>query len=230
MSQNEFLTVLFARADAQDLARYTPQDLQQLAAGAYAHLAEPRQPGHVDIRLIDYVVVGAGAPREITVLEVINDNMPFLLDSTLAEIAEQGIEPALVAHPIIAVERDADGTFRKLGGARRESLLHIHLARIDDTATRDRLIEGLALVYRDVRVAVDDWVAMRTRVYELVQSYRLSPPPLPPEEITEAIAFLNWVNEDNFTFLGVRDAASRRAMPPPIQCRARAWGCCAIPR
>src|ERR1019366_7782062 len=100
-----FQELLFARADVQDLARYAPRDLRHLAAGAYAHLAEPRRPGHVDIRLIDHVVAGEGGPREITVLEVINDNMPFLLDSTLAELAEQGIEPALVAHPILAVER-----------------------------------------------------------------------------------------------------------------------------
>jgi len=63
------------------------------------------------------------------VLEVINDNMPFLLDSTLAENCRAGDRAGAGRAPILAVERDADGTFRKLGGTQRESLLNIHLDR-----------------------------------------------------------------------------------------------------
>src|SRR5437868_10782753 len=95
-----FREILFGRADPEDLARYTTDDLDRLAAGAYAHLAEPRVAGRADVRLIDHSIAGDPAPREFTVLEVVNDDMPFLLDSTLAELVAQDIEPALVVHPI----------------------------------------------------------------------------------------------------------------------------------
>jgi glutamate dehydrogenase len=218
----DFAALLLAHVDPQDLARCAPDDLARLASAALEFLSEPRTPGQPSIRLVDHTVTGqagsglAGesALREITVLEVVNDNMPFLLDSTLAELADYGMAPALVAHPILAVERDKAGALVRLAAdasgampasTRRESFIHVHLDRIDDPAARRQLIAALRAVYADVAVAVADWVAMRTRVYAAVQSYRVNPPPLPREEVTEAIAFLDWIGADNFTFLGVRE-------------------------
>ena len=210
----EFEDLLFGRTDAEDLARYATEALHKLAAAAYRHLVQPRQRGQFDIKLTDHVVTCQGRVRELTVLEVSNNNMPFLLDSTLAELSEQGIEPALVAHPILVVRRGPDGALKRLAGEpkgaatpgmQRESFLHIHMDRIDDAEARRRLIDGLSLVYNEVRIAVADWVAMRTRIYEATQAYRVNPPPLPSDEIAEAIAYLEWISADNFTFLGVRE-------------------------
>ncbi|MCX7383751.1 MAG: NAD-glutamate dehydrogenase [Alphaproteobacteria bacterium] len=198
----DFAATLFAQTDAQDLAA-CPEPLRaELAAAAWAHLAAPRPAGQPVIALALLAAVG-------DVLLVVNDNKPFLLDSTLAELAEQGLDPALVAHPILAVARDAGGRLiaceaAPRPGLVRESLLHIHLPHLDDAA-RARLLDGLARVYADVAAAVEDWVAMRTRLYAAVQSYRVAAPPLPAGEIAEAIAFLDWIGGDNFIFLGLRE-------------------------
>src|SRR5271165_4777919 len=158
-----FHALLFARVDEQDLASCTPEDLHRLGEAAYFHQEKMRPHRKAEITLFDEAVSGVGHRQEITVLEVINDNMPFLLDSTLAELTEQGFKPLLVAHPILAVERDAEGRLQRVAadapgqlpaGLRRESFLHIHLDRIDSDAMRARLTEGLATVYRDVAVAV----------------------------------------------------------------------------
>jgi glutamate dehydrogenase len=208
-----FVRDLFGRVPGEDLAVHSPQALADLAAAAFEHLKGPRQQGTPSLRLVDIEIERAGQRRDITVLEVVNDNMPFLLDSTLAEIVEDGYEPSLVAHPILAVERDASGALARLVGeataatradVARESFLHIHLDRIDDTAARERLIEGLSRVYTDVRVAVRDWREMRGRVEEVIRSYR-NHPPLPEDEVNEAIAFLDWIAADKFTFLGLRE-------------------------
>ena len=160
----DFVTILLGHADPQDLAACPPVVQSRLAETAWRHLAAVRPPGTADIRFVDHDIDNATPPRQITVLQVVNDNMPFLLDSTLAEIAEQGYEPTLVAHPILAVSRDKTGGFLHFGdttGSRRESLLHIHLPRIDDPAARARLTAGLQRVYADVATSVADWVAMR---------------------------------------------------------------------
>ncbi len=205
-----FAAALFARVDPEDLAQCPPEDRATLAAISWTALAHPRPPGAPHIALADHTVAG----RDITVLLVVNDNKPFLLDSTLAELAEHGLDPALVAHPILALTRDPTGALAHFigtaaatatPGVSRESLLHLHLPRLADPAARERLIAGLRQVYADVTVAVADWVAMRTRVYEAIQAYRVSPPPLPPGEVAEAIAFLDWIGADNFTFLGLRE-------------------------
>ncbi|SCY19661.1 NAD-glutamate dehydrogenase [Microvirga guangxiensis] len=209
-----FVRDLYGRVPPEDLAAYSPAALAELAAAAYEHLKSPRIGGGEDIRLIDLEIEREGRRREVTVLEIVNDNMPFLLDSTLAELVDQGYEPYLVAHPILAVERDADGSLVRLmgeatgtgrHGVKRESFIHVHLPRIDDPETRNRLIDAMRRVHKDVSLAVHDWPGMRARVTELVQNYRLNPPPLPDDEVREAIAFLDWIARDNFTFLGLRE-------------------------
>jgi glutamate dehydrogenase len=209
----EFVDTLFRRSAREDWARCRPADLERLAAAALRHLATPRS-AKPDIRLSDYDFATDGGVDEVTVVEVMNDNMPFLLDSTLAELTEQGWEPQLVAHPILAVERDHGGALLRLEGdagaiaqpgLQRESLIHVHLSRIDDPAMRARLVEGLTKTYAEVAAAVEDWAGMWARIDEVIRAYRTSPPPLDEDELAEALAFLRWVRNDNFVFIGVRE-------------------------
>ena len=208
-----FVRLLFGRVVPEDLAALAPEGLAADALAAYENLAAPRAAGAVNLSLRDAVLLRDGRERQVTILDVVNDNKPFLLDSTLAELAEQGFEPSLVAHPIVAVARDGKGRLTELAGeapdrapagTRRESLLHIHLDRIDTREACERLRDGLERVYRDVTLAVDDWAAMRGRITEVIQAYRANPPPLPADEIAEALQFLEWIAADNFTLLGMR--------------------------
>jgi glutamate dehydrogenase len=205
-----FVAALFGRAAPEDLAAYAAADLAALAAGAFAHLGQARPRGRHLLRIGE---PPPGLRNDITLIEIVNDNMPFLLDSTLAEIAEHGVELRLVAHPILAVERDGEGRLTGFGGLasqaepalRRESLIQIHVERIIDAARIGRLSEGLDRVYADVRISVADWRAMRARIGAAIVEYKASPPPLAADEVGEAIAFLEWLEDDNFTFLGLRE-------------------------
>lgn len=209
----DFPKLIYGRVVAEDLVALPPDLLARAAAAAYKHLTVKRRIGSPNLRFRDEAFQQGGRERQITILEVVNDNKAFLLDSTLAELAEQGYEPRLVAHPILAVVRDAAGAFVSLAGeavgrapegARRESLIHIHLDRIDTPEARERLKAGLERVYVDVGLAVDDWAAMRGRITEVIQDYRGNPPPLPEDEVAEALQFLEWIAGDNFTLLGIR--------------------------
>lgn len=209
----EFPRLLFGRTVAEDLVALPPAMLARAAAASYEHLVQRRAPNTPNLRFRDEAFSEDGRERQITILEVVNDNRAFLLDSTLAELGDQGYEPRLVAHPILAVGRDADGAFLSLAGeaagrapegTRRESLIHIHLDRIDTPEARERLRAGLERVYVDVSLAVDDWAAMRGRITEVIQAYRGNPPPLPEDEVAEALNFLEWIAGDNFTLLGMR--------------------------
>jgi glutamate dehydrogenase len=199
-----FGRALFARVAAEDMQRLAMESLAALTAEVWNRY-QTRAPGTAQIGLIELPGVAG-----ITVLEVVNDDMPFLLDSTLAELSERGIEPRLVAHPILAVERDAGGRLLAFHGEattraqQRESVLHIHLHRLaaEEAAS---LTASLARVYADVRQTVADWQPMRKRLAQAVADYQFSPPPLPAEEIEEAIAFLKWIGDDNFTLLGMRE-------------------------
>src|SRR5712672_1019113 len=204
-----FAELLFDHTTIEDLANYDAASLAFLAQQAWEHVQQ-RTVGSADIRVINPMMPDG---REISVLQVLNDNTPFLFDSTMAELAEQGIEVTLVAHPIIAVERDERGKLLRFYGetlaeganGERESLIHFHLARLDADADRQKLIEGLAKTLNDVRACVTDWRAMRARVEQAIKTFNSNPPPLPIDEIAEANQFLQWLCADNFTFLGLRE-------------------------
>src|ERR1700704_3970976 len=204
-----FAERLFGHTNIEDLAGYDALSLAFLAEQAWEHV-QRRTTGSADIRVINPMMPDG---REISVLEVLNDNMPFLFHSTMAELAEQGIEVTLVVHPIIAVERDEQGKLlRFFGGTltegakgERESLIHFHIARLDADADRQKLIEGLAKTLNDVRACVTDWQAMRARVERAIKTFSSNPPPLPIDEVAEANQFLQWLCADNFTFLGLRE-------------------------
>ncbi|MBR1197826.1 NAD-glutamate dehydrogenase [Bradyrhizobium sp. AUGA SZCCT0274] len=204
-----FAEHLFGHTNLEDLANYDAASLAFLAEQAWEHVQQ-RTTGRADIRVVNPMMPDG---REISVLEVLNDNMPFLFDSTMAELAERGIEVTLVAHPIIAVERNDQGKLEHFHGealpegakGERESLIHFHIARLDADADRQKLIEGLTRTLNDVRACVGDWRAMRARVEQAIMTFRSNPPPLPIDEVAEANQFLQWLCADNFTFLGLRE-------------------------
>jgi glutamate dehydrogenase len=209
---SDFVTGLLDRAAPEDLNRYDGREISALVESAWGFLGE-RSPGAPKLR----VVSPAGTSdllRHTAVIEIINDDMPFLVDSVMGELAQRGIEPRLVVHPVFTVRRDRSGRltgFKGLSGGGkttlRESFIHIHLDRLADEAQGAELIAALEAVLADVRLAVQDWRAMTAHVGEIAAELKANPPPLPEEEIKEAVAFLEWLLDDHFTFLGARDYA-----------------------
>jgi len=149
-----------------------------------------------------------------TVVQVITDDMPFLLDSVVAAVTGQGKALHLVAHPIFAVERDVAGALKSVlavspddapPSATRESWLHLEIDLDSDPASNAALEQALQTVLRDVREAVEDWQRMTTQALTLADELRASPPvSVPAKYSEEAAEFLQWLGEGNFTFLGYR--------------------------
>ena len=202
----DFLDKFFGRAAPDDLERYRPEQLAALAVQSWATFAA-RRPGTPKVRLAT-----AAMTPGVTALDVVNDDMPFLVDSVVGELTERGLDVLLLVHPVFLVERDPAGTLtgfedNRHGDGRRESFIHIHIdGLLDEAATAD-LIRSLEAILDEVRVCVQDWQTMLKRAREAIAELRKNPPPLPVEEIAEAVQFLEWLIGDNFTLLGSRDYA-----------------------
>jgi glutamate dehydrogenase len=207
-AQEEFLAILFDDVAPEDVARYDAGELAAFAATAWAFLAT-RKPGEPKIRLTSESYRQGDRRNAISILEIVNDNMPFLVASVLADLAQRKISVRLVAHPVINVTRDDGGHLIAFSPRAqlqsRESFIHLHIERIDDDAERDAILASLAEVLEEIRRAVADWKPMLARVGTLVEELARNPHPLPSGETAEAIAFLQWLVADNFTFLGMRD-------------------------
>jgi len=201
---DDFLAGLFCLAVPEELDRYSAEDLAGIAEQSWSFLAD-RTAGVPKIRFGP-----AGSPRGTSVLEIVNDDMPFLVDSVIGEINQRGLDIRLFVHPVVVVERDPAGRLldfkraRSVGGT-RESFIHLHIEGSDDAKQRAAIVAALERILADVRVSVQDWRPMLVRIGGVIAELKESPPPLQVDEIAEAIQFLEWLAEDNFTFLGARD-------------------------
>ena len=149
---------------------------------------------------------GWTSPR--TVVDIVNDDMPFLVDSVTAEINRQNLSIHLVIHPIVKVERDKTGQITKLGasgGARAESVMHFEITELRRPDSLERLRTGLEAVLGDVRAAVENLAAMKGRLAEAVEDLESEPSQAARPETAEAGEFLRWLDDSTFTFIGYRE-------------------------
>ncbi len=209
-----FARDLFSQGASEDLVAYSASELIAFARASWANMAAHPVGSHrIQVYNPSFTVEGVRA-EDVTVVEVINDNMPFLVDSVMSELQETGLEVRLFLHPIVAVGRDDAGKLTSYLGVgkstdgeatRRESLIHIHVNRMDSSEERSDLEARLDLVLRDIRIAVADWEPMKARLDAAIETYKNDPPPSDPSELQEAVQFLEWIAADNFTLLGMRE-------------------------
>ena len=207
-----FAALMFERGSAEDIAAYPAAELAEIAESAWSHLLE-RTPGRPSVRVYDPEPAGADTSRLAaeTVVEVVNDDMPFLLASVMGELTDLGLGIRLVLHPIFGVVRDAAGRLDRIEAPKpgdrtspRESFIRIHVDRLPSAAAREKLGTSLAQSLRQVRLAVDDWKLMLRRLKNAAKGLRNRPAGAVAEAV-EAIDFLDWLADDNFLFLGMRD-------------------------
>ncbi|MEZ5926203.1 MAG: NAD-glutamate dehydrogenase [Hyphomicrobiaceae bacterium] len=201
-----FTQLLFQDADPQLVSRLGEASLGEIAIAAAEFIAE-KPVGRHKVR---YRQVGVPA-RASTVIELLNDDMPFLVDSVTAEVLARDCTVQQVLHPIFKTRRGAGGRLEavtapgdKQWQKDQESFIQIYLEPIDDAIAAD-LTEELGGILEQVRSAVADWQPMLQRVRGLIQTYHRSAMPVSDAERAESIAFLEWLEAGHFTFLGMRE-------------------------
>ena len=167
---------------------------------------------------------GAGT-RSWSVIEVVVDDMPFLVDTLSMTLAQLGLSVQLIIHPILRVWRDRAGVIQSLHaqiesapdaeGGLRESWQYWRIDRIGDQPECEQLRRRLLAALADVRRACADWMRMRNSVVKLCADISRHPPPLPADVIAESRALLQYMEAHHFTFLGLRESRLRRGRGGP---------------
>ncbi len=199
-----FARRLFARAADKDLAA-APADQRAGAATALLAFARRRLPGVAKVRVFNATTPDHGFDSRHTVVQVVNDDMPFLVDSIANELNRREIAVHLLAHPVLAVRRDLDGDLLDFAlepgeRAKAESMMHIEIDRQADPVLLDELAAALTRVLAEVRLAVEDWRAMRRACLDAIADLAASGSP----SLAEYEDFLRWLEANHFTFLGHR--------------------------
>ncbi len=206
-----FVRRYYADVAPEDLAGFTVDNLFGEALAIW-RFARKRKPGQPKIRVFNPLHEEHGWQSTHTIVEIVNDDMPFLVDSVAAALNRHDLTVHLLIHPIMRIRRDADGklvdvleTDAKAKDAVAESVLHVEVTQQSTEGACDVIRESLERVLEDVRAAVEDWRSMLARVDAMIDELATAPPALPEDEIAEGKAFLEWIRDDNFTFLGARE-------------------------
>ena len=204
----DFVVRYYAQVDSEDLEERQAADLYG-AALSHWNFAHRREPGSARVRVFNPTLEEHGWQSRHTIVEIVNDDMPFLVDSVAMEVNRHGLTLHLIVHPIVGVVRAADGTLTALardGDPPREleSFIHLEVDRTVEAETLEGLAADIARVLDDVRTAVTDWKPMQQKARTIASDIARDPPPLSPDQLADGAAFLEWLAEDHFTFLGYR--------------------------
>ncbi|MGH6637254.1 MAG: NAD-glutamate dehydrogenase domain-containing protein, partial [Polaromonas sp.] len=205
-----FAQQYYGQVAPEDLAERPLADLYG-AALSHWHFARTFAGGRPKLRVYNPRLEEHGWQSTHTVIEIVNDDMPFLVDSIIMEVNRQGLTLHLVIHPVMKIRRDAEHHItgmaqdRNEPDGRFESIIHVEVDRRTEPAQLEALHAGLLHILGDVRTAVEDWKAMRQRMVDIMAELGSQPPPTLADDLSEDRAFLQWLADDNFTLLGFRE-------------------------
>jgi glutamate dehydrogenase len=187
-----------------------PTDVLARAAIDHLDFGAIRRKGQALLRIFNPTEKEYGYTSPYTFVEMVNDDMPFLVDSVAAAIKRHDLDVHITVHPIVSVRRNGKGKITDVvnqgdKGARSESFIRFAIEREKDPATLKLLRQEIIRVLRDIRVAVRDWEKMRERMRETRELLEFGPKGVDPRLRKESQALLDWMVDQHFTFLGYRE-------------------------
>jgi len=207
-----FVRDFYDHVPPDDILSTDPADLFG-AALAFWKFAAERTPDQPKIRVHNPNFDDDGWKSVHTVIEIVNDDMPFLVDSVAAELNKLDLTIHLVIHPIFRVQRDTKGCMTEIrpaadggkNGAAAESFMHIQIDEQTGKQGLAKIQAALARVLGDVRIAVADWMSIRDKLKEANKALTNAPKFIEAKAKDEISAFLDWLDDNHFTFLGYRE-------------------------
>ena len=207
----EFIAQYFSGVAPEDVEEPEPLNLYG-AAIAHLNYARHRPPGTLKVHVYNPQFEQHGWQSTHTIIEIVSGDMPFLVDSLRMAINRRGLTTHLLIHPVVKLRRDDAGHLldvRPPDDADEdlitEAIMHCEVDRQTETELLEGIRSDVESALADVRVAVEDWQSIREKLDDVLRDLETNPPPLDRDELEEGKAFLEWVDNNHFTFLGYRE-------------------------
>jgi len=178
---------------AEELPDFDPADVAHALVDFWRFGETDATPLSIRVRP---AVRADGTDLKSDLLEIVQPDRPFLVDSIMGAIAEQGFSVRAMFHPVIDTPDLGEG-------AGRRSMIQVYLAPVGEDREA-ALVEAVREALADVQLAVDDFAAMKALIRRSIAELRASKAPIPEGEREEGLAFLDWLEGDRFVFLGAR--------------------------
>ncbi|MBO0827289.1 MAG: NAD-glutamate dehydrogenase [Streptosporangiales bacterium] len=208
------LRLYYQHVPAEDLLARDPVDVFG-AAVAHRRLARTRPEGRTLVRAYTPTQDSNGWECGHTVVEIVTEDMPFLVDSARMELQRQDLTLHLVVHPQVWVRRNLQGELLEVcdvagpdaapDDAVLESWMHLEVDRQDDEQALQRLQADMTRVLTDVRESVEDWQRMQRTMLGLADEIENDVPEPVRDQAPSGVELMRWLADDHFTFLGYRE-------------------------
>lgn len=212
-----FVRQFYDKMPVMDLETLEPELAALIAVNAHDFISS-RTPHQPKIRVFTPQKKDYGWKSEKTVVEIIGDDMPFLVDSVTAELARHDLIIHELIHPVLRVKRDKKGNLIKVkerGDSANqrnkvtddsetvtESFMHIHLSSLPDDVTAKSLEQDIQRVLQAVHYSVTDWRDILAKIEGNLDIIENAPTSFKAEDVKEVKDFLEWLRDNNFVFLG----------------------------
>ena len=203
-----FCDQYFKRVPLHEVTGLSPELHAIMITGQLEFLRQ-RNPGQLLIRVFNSPENHDDQDYQNTVVEMANDDMPFLVDTVSMVMQEMKLAVRLIVHPVINAQRDQKGALESLHPeagkqTQKESFIRIHLEKQTDPGVLAEVESRLKARMEKVRIAVADWRPMEEYLGHAIAEFGKNAPGLSDSVRKECISFLKWVSDDNFVFIGVR--------------------------
>ena len=211
-----FVNAFYRRMSEDEMPLHAPDSWAALASD-FLDFARKRKAGTAQVRLFNPATRTHGWESSHTVLQVANDDMPFLVDSVTMALAELGVGVHVLGHPVVKVTRDKAGAITQVGEGVAESWMHLEIDR-QSSDSMPRIQEAVQNVLAEVRATVRDWTQMRVRMLAIADRFSAEQRLLDDVDRAEGEAFLRWAADNHFTFLGFREYTVDRSGKDAVLC------------
>ncbi len=202
----KFLPLFYETVPEEDLEQLDPITMAH-AAQTHHKLSSKRRNGDTHIEVRTPTLDQDGWSIGATIIDIVSDDMAFLIDSVVAEIVRQKQTVKMLVHPILYLDgpqKNPKISTRPEDEMRAQSHLHIHLQDALTGAQCEEMVMGLARILEDVDYATRDWIQMRKKLREAQKELSNAPRSYDDHLIEEYQAFLEYLHDNNFTLLGFR--------------------------
>jgi len=209
-----YLKYYFRRVPLDDIAREAPATLATIVSNQLDFL-KIRLPGQTLTRVFNPNMETDGWESQHTIIEMLNDDMPFLVDTATLTFSEMKLGVHLIVHPVMRFKRDKQGKLtaiyqkKKVGPGKKqgkaESVMHFQVDRKTRPEDLEKIGKRLKAALNDVRMAVSDWRSIEKQARDATSKMPDWAPGVDQNLMQESREFMKWLMDDHFIFLGVRD-------------------------
>lgn len=204
----DFVRIFYSENQVCDFTNYSSEDLYKAALFSFDFFSS-RKSGELKIKISNPTNKDDGFESPYTFIDIVNDDMPFLVDSTVAYLDKHGIKVRNIIHPIYSASRDASGKLQEISAAKdgkKESVIQLHIDKTTSESDIEMLQKNISKIIGSVALVVEDWKSMIDLTKKAQQQVDNAKKIVKDaKDLSEIKEFLSWVIDGNFVLLGAKE-------------------------